>query len=504
MVTRLIFLFLLLQSFLFSGEFTANVSRNQINLGESVTLNLTLKNASAKGNPFFDPLKKSFFIHSQQQTFNTVMINGQVTSSTTWKLTLLPQKEGEVQIPPISIDTSNGTLSSEPVMIRVVKGTAIDSTNPIDTYGMTLTSEVTNAKPYKNETFIYTVRLTSKSDLANIKMQKINIEDAIVETNGEPKIDERIVDGIRVGVIEYSYLVTPLKAGPLKLPPTTIQGMMPIARKNHFGSLFDDDFDHFSILQGFNQFKPFALTTEEVVLDIQPPIPGLIPWLPARSLRIEEIWNESQSLQSGEPFTRVFNISAEGIKSNQLPSLNDLQVDNQLFKIYADKPELGDEVKEGNLKSYRKEQYTIIPQQSGILTLPEISVVWWDVTKKETVLSRIPSRTLQVLPALENRQKSQMASAMEDASTASEPQIGVIQRNPILFALIAGLVILLFGAIFWGIALQKKITRLTEPVMQSKSNQPDKPEKRPQDKVSKKKKSSINDKNIKLQDLNPT
>ena len=268
MVRRLMFLFLLLPLFLFSGEFSASVSKNQINLGESFTLYLTLKGGSSKSAPSIDPLKKLFFIYSQQQSSNTVIINGQVTVSKTWLFTLIPQKEGEVEIPSITLDTSEGILTSEPIKMRIVKGNAAEgSSDSSDIKGVTLTTSLTNAKPYKNEPFIYTVRLASKRELANIKMEKIDIEDAIIEANGEPKNYEQVVDGIRVGVIEFSYLITPLKAGPLKIPSSIIQGVIPIRRKSQRGSFFDDDFDPFSMMHGFDQLKPFALATEEAMLE---------------------------------------------------------------------------------------------------------------------------------------------------------------------------------------------------------------------------------------------
>lgn len=499
MVTRLIFLSLLLSSFLFSGEFTASVDHNQINLGESFTLNLMLKGASAKGNPAIDALKKSFFIHSQQQSFNTVVINGQFTSSTTWKLTLTPQKEGEAIIPSLSIESSDGTLSSMPITIQVVKNAVGSHSSEVD--DLTLTTHVSTAKPYKNEPIIYTIKLISKRDLANLQMQKINIEDAIVESNGEPKIYEKIVEGINVGIIEFSYFITPLKAGPLKIPSSLIQGGIATRRNAHNRSFVDDEMDLFSMMQGFNRLKPFGLATEEVILDVQPAIAGMIPWLPAKSLKIEEVWNDSQPPQAGEPLTRSFKIVAEGIKSTQLPSLNDLQISDNLFKVYADKPELGNEVKDGNIKSYRKEQYTLIPQQAGNLTLPEISIAWWDVTKKEKAIASIPSRTLQVLPAPDNKLNSQMIPSTEDTLSAPESQTAVIQRDPLFYALIAGLSLFLVIAIVWGIALQKKIKRLTEiPVKLKNTNQH---EKQPPH-IEPKKKSSASHKKEKLPDLNPT
>ncbi len=66
-VIRLIFMVLLCPLFLFSGEFTASVSRNQFHVGETFTLTLTLKDASAQGAPALDSLKGSFSIHSRSK-----------------------------------------------------------------------------------------------------------------------------------------------------------------------------------------------------------------------------------------------------------------------------------------------------------------------------------------------------------------------------------------------------------------------------------------------------
>jgi hypothetical protein len=358
---------------------------------------------------------------------------------------------------------------------------------------------MSNASPYKNEPFVYTFRLTSPDSLANIQMQKLSVEEAIVEANGEPKIYEKILDGMRVGVLELSYIITPLKAGPLKIPSVFIQGGIVVKRTAQSrSSFFDDDFD-FPFMQGFDRLKPFTVVSEETILEVQPAIAGMVPWLPAKSLKIEEFLDITHSLQAGEPFTRGFKITAVGMKSSQLPHLNDLQITGPSFKIYADKPETGEELKEGEIESLRKEQYTLIPQQAGDLTLPEISLIWWDTVKKERRVATIPSRKIHVQPAV---QQSNFDQGVKEASpTQSEPQAIVAQGEPQFYAVIAGLALLLFGAIIWGISLQKKIGRLTEkPVNTSEK----KDKKLPSVSISIGKKKTAKDKGEKLPDLNPT
>lgn len=485
MVKQILSIFVLLPALLCSADFTASVNRNQIGVGENFTYTLMLKDANAKTNPSLEPLRRTFTISSQQQMFNTVMINGKVTSTATWKYTLAPQKEGDIIIPAIIIETSEGLLATEPITIQVVKGSTTAVREP-ETQDLILTKDVSNAFPYKNEPFLFTIRLLAKKEVRDIQIPKITLENAIIEQTQDPVAYKKLVDGDLANIIEFEYLITPLKAGPLKIPSTQIKGVVSSGRKEPI-SLFDDDFDLFSMMPGFDKFKPFSLETDDTTLEIQPAVAGMTTWLPARSLRVEEVWDDTQTLKEGEPFVRGFRIYAEGIKSNQIPSLEELQ--KGPFKIYADKPELQEEIKDGKLKSSRREQYTIIPQESGFLTLPEFAVTWWDVIKKEKTVTRVPARTIQIHSSPKNNNKQDTEKPIENLIVTSSQDAS--KSDIIFYAVIGSLAMLLCGAVFWVIALQRKITRFKDKSVASKS-------------VVRKRKRSHEDKNEKLPDLNPT
>lgn len=490
MVRRLFFLLLLSPFFLFSGEFTARVNQNEIKLGESFTLTLTLQDATTKETPYVDSLKRLFIVYSVQQSSNTVIINGKTSSTLTWYVTLIPQEVGEFKIPAMGLNTSEGILLTEPIMISVQKGST-ESFESSEINGVNLTAEVSNKNPYKNEPIIYTVRLAAKRNLANLQLQKMDIEEAIVEAHGEPKIHETIINGMLVNVIDFTYIITPLKSGFLHIPPATIQGEVLTRRESRSRSLLD-------MIQGFDQSDPFTLKTEGTVLEVQSSLPGMTAWLPAQSLKIEELFDDNQIIQEGEPFTRSFKIIAEGVRSNQLPSLNDRQLGDSHFKIYADKPELVDEVRDGKIKSFRKEQYTLIPEQSGSLVLPEMSLVWWDVVKKEKVVSTIPARTLQASPLPNKIPLKDQALVVEH-----EPKEVLIQSNPILYIVIGGLILLLIIGVFLAINLQKKIKSLTKVSTGLKKAEIKEKKIRLFSCIRIKKKLK-KDKNEKLPDLNPT
>ncbi len=195
MVKRFVLLILHLPALLLAADFTASVNRNQINSHESLTLNLTLNGTSANAAPDLSPLKNTFHLNGQQQYSNTTITNGRLSSSMTWKISLTPKVEGEISIPSLNISTSEGILSSQPIKVYATKGKS-EGSDTSDEQGMTLNTEASLTKPYKDEPLFYTLRLTSKSDLANVSLEKFNVENAIVEANGDPKSFKKIIDGI--------------------------------------------------------------------------------------------------------------------------------------------------------------------------------------------------------------------------------------------------------------------------------------------------------------------
>lgn len=496
MVRILLFFILLLPAMIFSAEFTARVNRKQVSIGENVILTLILRDIAATEKPDTQALDSSFLIGSEQQSYSTKYVNGRVTSENFWTLHLVPKKEGEIIIPSISINTAAGTLSSKPVTIQVVKG-AVRSENS-EMNDITLTIDVSNEKPFKNEPFIYTVKLTSKRPLVNLRMQKLSLDDAIADLNGEPKVYQKIVDGSRVDVVEFSYLITPLKPGTFEIPSNILQGDIPVKQQlGGGGSFFDDDFDPFAMMHGFVRYKPFSLKIESVNIEVQPPVASVNPWLPAKALKLEETWNESQQLQVGEPMTISFKVTAEGIKSAQLPALNDQLSTISGFKVYADKPDLNEEVIDGKIISSRKEEYTLIPQNPGTLTIPEVSVSWWNVSKNEKAVTQLPTKKLQIAPAAISQKNDQIVEAVAAANPSLTSDIS--QHDPILYALLGALIIVLFGVILWAIALQRKLLSLARPKPVQKKPAEDLHKYAPPPK-----KSPSKDKKEKLPDLNPT
>ncbi len=469
--------------FLFGGQFSASVDNADINLNENVILSLTVEDASPRGAPDISHLKNDFTIASQQHSTSTTIINGKASSTITWKLSLSPQREGAIKIPPITIETDQGALSTEEITLNVSR--ASEEKSDQESNGLNFVSYVNSPSPYKNEPFIYTGLLTSKVPLYNVQLQKVQMENAIVEFVNEPKLEERIIDGIRLYVVEFKYLITPLKPGPLTISPSAILGSIPQRR--------NDQVPFFSMMQGMERF---TLMTDEIQLSVEPPIPEISPWLPAKSLSLEEHCSIDEELRVGVPFSRDLLIKGEGLKLSQLPSLEQIQSENGSFKVYADKAEENESVVSETIHSSRKEHFTLIPQKAGLLEIPEIKINWWDTTKKEKRTSTIPLRRVEVLPPLETA-SSPDSSPLEGGEAPPSPR----SISPLFLGITAALLVFLAAALFWGITLQRKIAILKGESPQKK--------RKPRAVLAKRKKSTPRaaprkEKKEKLPGLNPT
>lgn len=461
---------LLFPALSFAADFTARVDRNSIAISESLNLTLTLSDTSAKNSPDLSELQQSFTILRQGQSSSTTVINGKYSSSKSWNLMLSPKKEGDVTIPAISIKTDKGTLKSKPITISIGKASSLPQAD--NESNIVISSEVSKKHPYKNEPFVYSLKLVSKKNIVNVSMGELSLENAIIEQQGKPEISDGVINGIAVKVIEASYIITPLKSGSFTIPSIVIKGDVPTQRNSGrydpFGMI--GNFGGFGGIDifGMQSLEPFAVASKEQNITVKPAPEAVTPWLPATSLKLSENTDNSQIFQAGEPFTRTITIVAEGVTSSQLPDLEPNQIIGNDFKVYPDQPTVGDDVKNGKILSWKAVNYTLIPQKSGELTLPEIAIKWWDVEKETANTATLAGRTLTVTPGtIPTHNQTAAPSAgqqpVDNNTTATPPaaQQTVIQPAPaskvdtLLYWVIVGLVTLLLLILLWALHLKR-------------------------------------------------
>ncbi len=400
----------------YAASFTASVDQSSIAVGESLTLDLKLSGAAPQGRPDFEALREDFTVYSQGQSSQTTIINNKMSSTINWQLVLIPTRSGQVTIPEISLKTDAGILQSQAITVNVTKtATKKDAASRV----VFVQTELSKSDPYQNEPVIFTVKLVARRSIANIQLDELSVDGAIVEAQGEPRIYDGTMQGARVKVIEMKYLITPLDIGGIKIPPYAFQGQVETGQRT---GVPGDAFGMMGgLFSGFSGFKAFAVASEEALLNVKPPATKMDPWLPLTGLKIDDHVEGLDKASVGQPLTRTITMAATGAVGAALPELSGQAAPEKDFKVYADKPVTGDNVgDDGVVTGWREERYTLIPQHEGKLTLPEIKVPWWNVQTNQIEYATAPEWTINVKPG--EGVSGKTARTYPDSATAQKQE----------------------------------------------------------------------------------
>ncbi|MBD3777621.1 MAG: BatD family protein, partial [Thiotrichales bacterium] len=95
---------LLLSQTLWANSVTVQTDRQQVEMGDIVTLTIDADFQSRLGQPDLSALQDQFELLGSQRSSNIQIVNGDFQTSTRWLVQLLPKQAGELMIPPIDID----------------------------------------------------------------------------------------------------------------------------------------------------------------------------------------------------------------------------------------------------------------------------------------------------------------------------------------------------------------------------------------------------------------
>lgn len=423
---------------------TAQVDRADIELNESFTLELTT-DTNIDIQPDTSVLEADFHVGQGNQLSNTTIANGQIRRSKTWTFTLMPKRAGELVIPPISI----GNEQSSPVRIRVSEPTYA----PPGEAEVFITSEVDYDETYVQAQVLLTIKIyrsvpTRQPALRNPTASGAEV---LVESVGDDRNYEAIIDGTRYGVTERVFALYPQESGEIQLSEARFE-----ARVLRNGRI-----------TGRKVFESELLSIK--VLPVPPP-PADYPdatWLPARDVQLAEEWSrETDEVDAGVPLTRHVTVSALGQLETQIPALDPPAAAG--INVYPDKPDLNRVVEPGGLRGIRKDQYAVIGTAAGEVTLPALELPWWNVETGEWQVARLPERAITVLPTVDlvvPELAGTQQSAVTDGVASSQATRVLVDNSWWRRAaeLLAVLWVLTLGAWWWSSRPQAK-AREPEPV----------------------------------------
>jgi len=360
----------------------ASVDRSRLNSGETVELTLESNDVTLFGKPDLTPLEPLFEVRGTRQVNQLTTINGDNRATTRWIITLLPKQNGSVEIPSLQL----GEVRSQPISIQVVESETQDTTNTLAP--VFIEASLDQASVYVQAQAILTLRIYHSVSLYDdSSLTPLQIPDARIEQLGESRTYEKVINGLRHGVIEMRYAIFPQHSGVLTIPTQVFSA-----------TLVDTQPAQDASAQGPKSGKLLRVSSAEIPLTVKAKpatYPADAPWLPARSLSLSESWNpEPDHAQVGDSLTRSLTLKAEGLASSQLPPLPATDISG--LRRYPDQPVLGNQNSERGLIGSREDREALVPAHSGTLELPTVDVVWWNTFEDHLEHSSLPARTLQV------------------------------------------------------------------------------------------------------------
>jgi hypothetical protein len=373
-----------LGSTLAQAALQATVDRNPVAVGESFTLSLQSDGNSAE--PDLAPLGRDFEIFGRSQGSSIQIINGRISRSTQWQISLAAKHEGQIVIPAITA----GGESSQPITLKVTAA----NQGTTDQAGSNLFVEMT-AEPrtaYVQQQVVVTVRLHAAVELGRSGSLSDPVfpgMEGVVQRLGEDRQTQTVRNGKEYLVIERRYLVYPQKAGSFTSDPVIFNGS--IIEASRGGGIFDPFGQRERKARASS--KPLALTIKPAPASFDN-----VQWLPASKLQLSEQWSQNPpKFTVGEPVTRTLTLQARGLTSSALPAI-DIE-SNDALKLYPDQPALKENKDDNGNTGVREQKFAFIPTRPGKLTLPAVEVRWWNTTTDKEEVARLPAREISIAPA---------------------------------------------------------------------------------------------------------
>ena len=374
--------FLLLSALMSSNTYAADirvsVDRNPVSVDESFQITFTASQ-SPDDDPDFSPLEQDFNIINQSNSSSSSWVNGKSTKVVQWIVNVMAKQTGSLVIPAIKFGKDVSRASSILVADKSSKK-ALDTNEDLF-----IDVEASPQNPYIQSQVFYTLRLYTKVNISQARLNEPELSDAVIERLGEDSNYNTQVNGVDYSVTERKYAFFPQKSGKITIKPLVLTAEVLVNNAQSINPFFNSQMS-----------KTKRVESKPITLDVKP-VPAEFKgqhWLSAEQLVLKQEWStDVAQLKVGEPVTRTLSLVAKGTTVGQLPELNTTQTSEEL-KAYPDQPVLQEQKKVEGLIAFREEKIALIPSKAGTYPLPAIEIPWFNTQTQKLEIAKIPEETL--------------------------------------------------------------------------------------------------------------
>ena len=352
---------------------SVHINPPTVQQGEAFRLILTIEAPQSNGIPNLIPLQENFTIVGTERSMLYSIINGQTHAVSQWTVLLTAKKTGVLPIPPIQIGSQQSMASS-------IEVTEEQVTTPDSPAGDTLQDAVmlkadANLRtPFVNQQVIYTVKLYNNQRLLEAEYMPPKVEDALLVPLGEGRRYETTLNGSNYSVEEQQYAIFPQKSGVLNIVAPSFKALV------------------FDAVPRRVKVQP---KTIPLMVKPRPANYSGKDWLPASQVALTETYDQTEStMRQGNTLVRTIILQAAGVPAQLLPIFK-VKSSSQ-FNAYAEKPELHNTAKQHELIGRATIKVTYLLNKAGRITIPVVSVPWFNTDTGKEENASLPARTLEV------------------------------------------------------------------------------------------------------------
>lgn len=388
----------------FAQEIELSVDRTELARGETLTLTIRVYDQRQGMQLDLTPLTQDFDVLGTRTSSQIRSINGVAESWTDYVITLFPEEEGNLLIPELSILDQ----TTAPIPITVVNAGPRSNQDNDELY---LEIEVNKDSVYVQEQLLFTVRLFyTINGIRNPVFTELEMEDTVTQLIGSPNQYERLIDGERYGVYEKRYVIFPQRSGTLEIPDILFRGEVTDGSSNF-------------VFRNMNTRRVTAFI-EGISIDIKERPASFANgegWLPVTGLSLEEVWSgDITRLKVGESVVRTLTLRAEGVDGAVLAPFSPENIDG--LNLYPDPADISRTFVDGSIVGTRVEQSTYVALEAGVVTIPELSVPWWDVTSDTAQIATIGATSFEVATIEGELPSEQAIASTEDIQALLAPE----------------------------------------------------------------------------------
>ena len=352
------------------------LDREEIELGETVTLNV--QGDASGGEPDFSLLSEDFEIVGQSSQSQISFVNGQRSAVTLWAVALSPKTDGVIGIPALDV----GSETTEALTLTVKPPSAAADAHAGD--DVFLEVETAPSDPYVQQQVRFVVRLYYAVTLLEGQLDEPDAQGVEFRRSGNDRNYQKVMSNRRYNVVERRYLVLPERSGEVTIPGVRFRGRAVDPSRRGFG---------------FGGGRTVSAHSKAQTLSVRPQPDGSgTPWLPAEQLRLVDNRGELPAqVEVGEPITLDQRLGVLGLAASQLPALTLPDIDGA--SVYPDQASSREEDVDGMLRATTARKFAIVPSRPGSIDIPAQTLDWWNTVTDQAEQVVLPPRRITVVPA---------------------------------------------------------------------------------------------------------